>query len=245
MSLASTLFDAPFVSDNDDAAPSTNNVWPRHSTTLPVPLRPAEPSEPELRERLHALVLTNLSFLVTRARETAAMRIAPRATRAELFEGIPVLFEQLIAELRPSPSREKNRPATGEGSALLQTALGISQVIHDYVEVHGAVIELIAEADPPVGRAEFRLLERCLAEAVARVEGAYARQLERLTMRGAFESTSGVTLELRRRLSLALLAISVLKQEDILCGGPGLCLQRNLEAMREPLQRACDHSAPI
>jgi hypothetical protein len=65
---------------------------------------------------LHEFLSANREQIITRTREKIANRPAPRATEAELENGIPLFLTQLTAMLK-TPSGEWGVAAMGESTA--------------------------------------------------------------------------------------------------------------------------------
>jgi hypothetical protein len=57
--------------------------------------------------------------------------------------------------------------AIQHGHDLLLQGFTVSQVVHDYGDVCQAITELAVETDAPISTEDFRMLNRCLIDALA------------------------------------------------------------------------------
>lgn len=236
MSLAPTKLDRSYVVEGDGI--ESSRTVPRQASIPGHSCLRVSPVPRELKAQVHDVVRTNLFRLLTRAREIAAIRTAPRASIAELGEAIPILFDLLLRELRPIPRSDSSVFVREECAFPVTLALTVSQVIHDYVAVTTAITELAAEL--PIGGTpeELTNVAHCVAEAVAQVQAAYARRRERAVAADAAEEVGNLVHELRNRISTATLAFNLLNHEGQLRGRPAAILQRSLETMTEHIARA-------
>ena len=98
---------------------------------------------------LSEFVRSHREEIISRCRRRVAERMAPRATRSELEDGIPLFLSELEqaleCELLHSP-----RPATAavqHGFALLRGGFTIAQVVHDYGDACQTITELAIDPD--------------------------------------------------------------------------------------------------
>jgi hypothetical protein len=125
---------------------------------------------------LHEFLESRRSDIIARTKAKVAVRPNPRFTEAELTNGVPLFVDQLIETLKGAPLPDAMVVATTKhGSDLLRTGLTIGQVIHDYGYLGQAVTELAFEFDAKLTVDEFRLLNRCLDNAIAEAVTEYGR----------------------------------------------------------------------
>src|SRR5688572_19726654 len=213
---------------------------------------------------LHEFLTANYQTLVSRCRAKVAMRAVPRPTDAELFHGIPVFLEQLIETLQveesstpmdslriSGPSDGAKTPASSEigtaaakhGKELLLQGFTVDQVVHDYGDLCQAVTELALEQNAAVTTTEFRILNRCLDNAIAEAVTEFGRQREDLIRVGGAlavgERLGALTHELRNLLDAAMLAVAAIKGGHVgISGATGAVLDRSLAGLRTVIDRS-------
>src|SRR5580704_8581227 len=120
---------------------------------------------------LHEFLSANRSEIIARTRERVANRSAPRATEAELENGIPLFLTQLVDMLRSpgleSGTAEMAQSATRHGNEMRRMGFTVGQIVHDYGGLCQAITELAVEKSASIGSAEFKVLNGCLDDAVA------------------------------------------------------------------------------
>src|SRR6185436_11533440 len=118
--------------------------------------------------------------IIARCRSRVAARMAPRATRLEIEDGIPLFLRELEKTLE-SELLNRPRPVTAavqHGGALWRGGFTIAQVVHDYGDACQTITELAIERRAPISTEEFRALNRCLDDAIAEAVTEYERQHE-------------------------------------------------------------------
>lgn len=151
--------------------------------SVPVPAHANE-------QTLAGFVLRNHTELMARCREKAALRCAPDPPLPPATSGVPRFLQQLAAVLESEQrgsSDEKSLPpsaigtteigqtAAVHGAALLQQGFSVDQVVHEYGDICQAVTELALAQNIPLSTDEFRVLNRCLDNAIADAVAAYQR----------------------------------------------------------------------
>ncbi len=191
---------------------------------------------------LTAFLSANRDEILARARARVLGRIAPKPTDAELHMGIPLFLDQLIAVMEhPSQPRttELTTSATKHGSDLLGLGFTVSQVVHDYGGICQAITELADEREAPMSSAEFRLLNKCLDDAIAAAVTEFGRQREKAVSDKGVESVGVLAHELRNQINIAMLAFEVLKAGIVgPSGSTAAMLERSLKAMRVLVERS-------
>jgi signal transduction histidine kinase len=191
---------------------------------------------------LSEFLTTHRAEIIRRARAKVAERIAPRPTDEELEKGVPLFLDQLVETLRlATPATDK---AIGEGAArhggeLLRMGFTIGQVVHDYGDVCQSVTELAVETHSAIEIDEFRILNKCLDDAIAEAVTEYTRlRAARISDEG-LERSGSLAHELRNKLHAATLAFSTLKGGRVgIAGSTGAVLERNLRGLRDLIDRS-------
>jgi hypothetical protein len=200
---------------------------------------------------LHQFLSSNRTELITRCRNKAAKRFAPSETPAHLDHGVPLFLQQVVETLRleqreppgntvapestPSPS-EIGRVAGVHGTELLRLGYSVDQVVHDYGDVCQSVTELAGEQDTEISAVEFRILNRCLDNAIADAVTSFghAHQVsindQTVTLEHRLRSFSD---EQRRLVDIAIHSYTAIKTGTVgLNGATGTLLIHALEELR-------------
>jgi hypothetical protein len=200
----------------------------------------------------------NRAELIDRCRAKVARRAVPHnSARAELDDGVTQFLNQLIKTLTvehgndPSSSRRISGQAGGgkpmlseigaaaalHGSELQRRGYTLEQVVHDYGDVCQAITDLAFERSASIGIDEFRILNRCLDNAIAEAvtEFAYRREAS-IADKSALrlnERLGMLAHELRNHTHTATLALAALKTGDVgLSGATAAVLDRSLGGLR-------------
>jgi hypothetical protein len=88
-------------------------------------------------------------------------------------------------------------------------------VVHEYGAVCQAIAELATELSVPVAADEFRVLNRCLDEAIACAVTEYARQREQLLVHAGQERLGELAHELRNALGSAMITFDILRAGNV------------------------------
>jgi len=197
---------------------------------------------------LQEFIALNRPELIKRCRDKVAMRRVPPPTEAEIDHGVPVFLDQLGDALRDgstASSAEIARIAVKHGHDLLLQGFTVSQVVHDYGDVCQAITELAVETNSPISTDDFRLLNRCLDDAIAGAVSEYGREriqttLDGETVRGN-ERLGFLAHELRNLLNIAIVAFDVLKTGKVgVSGSTGAVLHRSLMGLHDLATRSFD-----
>jgi signal transduction histidine kinase len=196
----------------------------------------------------HEFLTRHHEEIVSAARARLLARSAPRATEAELKDGVPLFLRQLEAVLRReqgtterpraaakvgAPS-EMGESASRQGGELRLAGFSIAQVVQGYGDVCQAITELADELRTPITADEFRTLNRCLDEVIAEAVTEFARQRDRSVASENTERLGVFAHELRNLLNNALLAYEALKTGTLGIGSnTGLMLGRALLGLRD------------
>jgi signal transduction histidine kinase len=194
--------------------------------------------------------------LIARCRAKVALRAAPHQ-RNELDHGATQFLNQLIRTLNaergddPLSSRRISGPSGGgkpmlseigaaaarHGSELQQHGYTLEQVVHDYGDVCQAITDLAFERGESIAIDEFRILNRCLDNAIAEAvtEFAYRRDafIADKSAHALNERLGMLAHELRNHTHTATLALAVLKTGNVgMVGATAAVLDRSLIALR-------------
>lgn len=171
---------------------------------------------------LHAFITANRDEIILRCRAKVATRLEPPPTAAEIDNGVPMFLGQLLDALRQGPSAISNinKSATQHGHDLLVQGYTASQVVHDYGDICQAITDLAVERDAAISADDFRMLNRCLDNAIAGAITEYERQRDRSGERG--DALAGARRESVARDLIKALRISKSAFEAIKSGQVGV-----------------------
>ena len=188
---------------------------------------------------LHEVIAMNRERIIRRCRAKVATRSVPSPTEAELDHGVPVFLDQLADALRRHliSSPDIARSAVEHGHELLLQGFTVSQVVHDYGDVCQAITELAVEMNEPISTDDFRMLNRCLDDAIAGAVTEFGREQNQSTLNGQTlrgnERAGYLAHEMRNLLNTAIVAFEVLKTGNVGVGGStGTVLHRSLMRAR-------------
>jgi hypothetical protein len=194
---------------------------------------------------LHEFIAVNRDELIRRCRAKVAPRSIPPPAEAEIDHGVPVFLDQLRNALRlgETTSPEISTSAIRHGHDLLRRGFTVSQVVHDYGDVCQAITDLAVALNAPISTEDFRILNRCLDDAIAGAVTEYGRERNQSGIDG--ESARGnerlgfFAHELRNLMNTALMAFEVLKTGNVgVAGSTGAVLQRTLMASHALITRS-------
>jgi hypothetical protein len=190
---------------------------------------------------LHQFIAINRDELITRCRTKVATRFIPPATPAEIDHGVPIFLSQLGEALRlgQNISPEIDKTAVQHGHDLRRQGLTLSQVVHDYGDVCQAITELAVETGSAISADDFRVLNRCLDDAIAGAVTEFGREQNQATLDCEMTRAGFLAHELRNLLQTAIVAFEVLKSGNVgVAGSTGTVLQRSLIGARDLVRRS-------
>jgi signal transduction histidine kinase len=184
--------------------------------------------------RLHEFIALHREEIILRCRATVATRSVPPPTHAEIDHGVPLFLDQLVDALRRRESNPEIRRTAGlHGHDLLLQGFTVSQVVQDYGDVCQTVTGLAGQMDALISADDFRMLNRCLDEAIAGAVTQYGRDRNQAGIDG--ESARGnerlgfFAHELRNLVRSAIVAFEAVKAGSVgVAGSTGTLLQRSL-----------------
>lgn len=200
--------------------------------------------------------------LIRRCTEKVAMRPFRQATPQQLESGIPLFLDQLHRTLQAeshdqggAESLRISGPSGGEGldtfeigasarehgRQLGELGYSVGQVVHDYGDLCQAITETAAERGSGVTVDEFRILNRCLDNAIAAAVTAFSAQQQVAQSEqhdaASAERHSALLIELRNAVAMASYAATALEQGNLpVSGATGSILNRALASMRTRLE---------
>ena len=192
---------------------------------------------------LHEFVALNRAEIITRCRAKVAGRAVPPPTPAEIDHGVPMFLDQLVRALDDGPSAnpEIGDSAVQHGHDLRLQGFTVSQVVHDYGDICQAITELAVEVNAPISTDDFRVLNRCLDDAIANAVTEFGREQNQATMDGETQRAGFLAHELRNLLNTAIFAFDVLKTGNVgVSGSTGGVLDRSLLGMRRLIGGSLD-----
>src|SRR5687767_8836120 len=194
---------------------------------------------------LSEFIALNRAEIIRRCRAKVSARSVPPPTEAEIDHGVPVFLDQLANALRLglTSSPEISKSAIQHGHDLLLEGFTVSQVVHDYGDVCQAITELALELDAPISTDDFRMLNRCLDDAIASAVTAYGRERNQSTLDGetarGSERAGFLAHELRNLINTAIVAFEVLKTGNVgTAGSTARVLTRSLMGLRTLIGRS-------
>jgi len=193
---------------------------------------------------LESFARSNRATIIERARERVSKRTSPKATEADLTNGIPVFLDQLCDALRRAESSqvvdhaELGRSAGQHGLDLLHSGMTIGQVVHDYGDVCQRLPSLAIEQDRSISGAEFQTLNLCLDDAIAEAVTLYSHRRERTIAEQETERIGTLAHELRNLLNTAVLSFDMIRSGRVAPGGStALVVSRSLSGLRDLIDR--------
>jgi signal transduction histidine kinase len=197
----------------------------------------------EAMNMLHEFIVANRDEIIVRCRAKVATRSVSPPTDVDIDHAVPTLVDQLTDTLRNGDggNRDISRTAIQHGHDLLLQGVTLAQLVHDYVDVCRATIELAMELNVPIGTNDFHALNRCLDDLVA---GAVAEDRGERDQAGVAGDTATERLgffahEMRNLINTAITAHEVLRRGDAGCSGnTSAVLQRSLAAARALIERS-------
>ncbi len=180
---------------------------------------------------LHQFINTHRDELVARCKARVATRTVSLAEAEGTNHGVPLFLDDVINELRGGQSQnEIAQGAIAHGRDLLYQGFTLSQVVHDYGDVGQSVTDLAVETDAAISTEDFRTLNRCLDDAIARAVTEHAH--------GQAAIHDGESQDMRFLVHSAIIAFGVLQEGRVGVGGStGAVLRRHLASMSAFINR--------
>ena len=194
---------------------------------------------------LFEFIDANRDDIIRRCRAKVARRSIPSPTDAELEYGVPVFLNQSTDALKGATSNNTdiNNTALQHGRDLLQRGFTVAQVVHDYGDVCQSITDLAVETGVPISTDDFRVLNRCLDDAIASAVTEYGRARNAATVETEHahdnERLGYFAHELRNLTSTAMMALQALRTGNVGVGGStGAVLHRSLVRTADLINRS-------
>jgi signal transduction histidine kinase len=194
---------------------------------------------------LQEFIEVNRTEIIRRCRAKVTARSFPAPTAAEIDHGVPMFLDQLVIVLRDPALKnlDISRSAIQNGHDLLLQGYTVSQVVHNYGDVCQAITELALETAAPISTDDFRMLNRCLDDAIAGAVTEYGRACNQSTL--DVETTRGTERlgyfahELGNLINTGIIAFEILKTGNVgVAGSTGAVLHRALMGLRALVTRS-------
>jgi hypothetical protein len=133
---------------------------------------------------LHEFIASNRPEIIRRCRAKVAGRSVDGSSHATSAHGVPVFLDQREDALRDRlvSNSDIARSAVEHGHELLLQGFTVSQVVHDYGDVCQAITELAVEMNASISTNDFRMLNRCLDDAIAGAVSEFGREQNQSTL---------------------------------------------------------------
>jgi hypothetical protein len=185
---------------------------------------------------LHEFVTVHRQELISRCEAKSATRLAPLPSKSMTDHGVPMFLDELVDELRLglSPNPEISKTATKQGRDLLRRGFTASQLVHGYGDVCQAITELAVELNAPISTDDFRMLNRCLDDAIAAAVTEYGREQDEpidLEVADQTARLEDLARDLRNSIYSAVYAFEALRSGSVgVAGATGQVLDRSLSS---------------
>lgn len=190
---------------------------------------------------LHEFLSANRSEILRHSWDRVTARSPQQSLTEALRFGVQLFLDDLIAILRTGGDRSASisRDATLHGERLHKLGFAVAQVVHGYGDVCQVVTQLAIEAHTSIDVDEFRILNRCLDDAIAFAVTEHGRLQDIANSTGESDRLGALAHELRNSLQTAELAYQVLKAGQVAIGGStGEILGRSLTTLRSLVDRS-------
>jgi hypothetical protein len=199
---------------------------------------------------LSEFLVVHRQTIIANSQIKAASRAAPQATSVDMETGASLFLEQLVHTLtaefatgEDSSDAQIGLSAATHGKALHEIGFTARQVIHDYGDICQAITELAVESKTPIAAHEFRILNRCLDEAMAEAIAEFGRQRELQLAGGESKRRSVLAHDLRNLLNVSMLAYDGIREGTIGIGGStGALLAVGIKRMQEIIDQSVEES---
>ena len=171
---------------------------------------------------LHEFITANRDEIIGRCEAKVKARSDSLPVKLQSYSGVPLFLDQLVDELRQGTNDGMCISGTEHGQDLLGRGFTLSDVVHDYGDICQAITGLAVELDAPMRTDDFRVLNRCLDDAIAgaitQYEGQRDKSIDDETA-GETERLLALVRDLRNSIHSASVAFAVIKAGRV--GGAG------------------------
>ena len=204
---------------------------------------------------LHEFLTRNRDEVIRRCRDHEARRHAPATFPAVAEHGVPLFLKQLTDTLAhehmslaesfaktnpPHLPMSIGRAAALHGAEMLRQGCTVDQVVRTYGDVCQNVTEMAIEQKSTISIKEFRILNRCLDDAIADAVTAFSRARQALSEKLGENSEAlqsrleSIGEDQRRLIDTALHAFSAVRTGSIgFSGATGTVLMHTLLELRD------------
>jgi len=199
---------------------------------------------------LYEFVHANRQEIIRRCQAKVATRSIPPPSDAEIDHGVPLFLEQLVEALQlgARSSAAIGTSAGLHGHDLLLQGFTVSQVVHDYGDVCQAITEMAVERNAPISTDDFRMLNRCLDDAIAGAVTEYGREPDQAVDQepaGESQRLGSLVHELRSSIQTATIALDMIKSGSVgVAGSTGTVLDRSLAGAQGLIDRLLVEVSP-
>jgi hypothetical protein len=183
--------------------------------------------------------------IIGRCRDKVAERRFPPEAENGLLKGVPLFLAQLTESLgaNPGSSAQMVQSAAEYGKELERLGFTLDQVVHVYGNVCQSVTDLAVELKAPISNDDFRVLNRCLddaiADAVVGFGGLHDKEISDEDDLRSDERLAAYVDQEEPLLAMAIAAFEALKGGTVGIGGStGGALERSLSGLRALLGRS-------
>jgi len=180
---------------------------------------------------LHDFIATHREQLIAKCREKATGRSDSPPVAEKIEQGVPVLLDQLVTVLRAGvePGPEIAKTALLHGRDLMLAGFSVSEVVHTYGDVCQSITEVAVELDATISAEHFRLLNKCLDDAIAAAVTEFEHKQGQPPAADGKAADEFERFELRHLSKTALLACEAIRSGQVGIGGStGAVLHRKL-----------------
>jgi hypothetical protein len=171
---------------------------------------------------LPEFIAANRDEIIGRCEAKVKARADVLSFKLERYNGVPLFLDQLVDELRQETNDGMCNSGIQHGHDLLGRGFTLSDVVHDYGDICQAITGLAVELDAPMRTDDFRVLNRCLDDAIAGAITQYGRERDKSIDDEAADETErlrGLVRDLRNSIHSASVAFAVIKAGRV--GGAG------------------------
>ena len=146
---------------------------------------------------------------------------------------VPMFLDQLVEELRIGLSANSaiNDTATQHGHDLRAQGFTVSQVVHDYGDICQAITQLAVDRDAHITADDFRMLNRCLDDAISSAVTEFSREDEESAdeVGAAGKRIRSLVKDLRTSIQTATVALEVVRSGRVgVAGSTAQVVTQNL-----------------
>jgi hypothetical protein len=185
---------------------------------------------------LEDFIVSHRDEVVARCHMKVRQRTNAPPTPVAIEHGVPVFLDELIAELRNGLSMhpDMTNTAAKHGHDMLLQGLTPAEVVHNYGDVCQVITEMAMEQHAPISSDDFRMLNRCLDDAIASAITQYGSERETTAKETTAHETNHIRVlgdALRATIVSARAAFQAITEGKVgFAGSTGMVLERSLTA---------------